>query len=49
VAVKAVTDLVDHHADTASQFVRNLAHATARLTDALERLVGSLARHTRVP
>ena len=49
VAVKAVTDLVDHHADTASQFVRNLALATERLTEALERLVGSLAPRTRVP
>ena len=49
VAVKAVTDLVDHHADTAAQFVRNLSHATSRLSAALEQLLGSLAPGARVP
>jgi 5'-methylthioadenosine nucleosidase len=49
VAVKAVTDMVDHKADTAAQFVRNLSQATACLSAALERLLGSLAPGARVP
>ena len=49
VAVKAVTDMVDHHADTAAQFVRNLSFATASLSAALQRLVGTLAPQARVP
>ena len=49
VAVKAVTDMVDHHADTAAQFTRNLACATDRLCDALDRLFGALAPDARVP
>ncbi len=49
VAIKAVTDMVDHKADTAAQFVRNLSHATACLSAALERLLGSLAPGARVP
>lgn len=49
VAVKAVTDMVDHKADTAAQFVRNLSHATACLSAALERLLGTLAPQARVP
>lgn len=34
-AVKAITDLVDHHVATAEQFSANLALATERLRDAL--------------
>jgi len=34
-AVKAITDLVDHHVATAEQFTANLALATERLRDAL--------------
>jgi 5'-methylthioadenosine nucleosidase len=49
VAVKAVTDLVDHHADTAAQFVRNLAFATQCLSGALQSLIHALAPHARVP
>jgi 5'-methylthioadenosine nucleosidase len=49
VAVKAVTDMVDHHADTAAQFVRNLDHATDCLGAALVRLLGTLAPRARVP
>jgi nucleoside phosphorylase len=49
VAVKAVTDMVDHHADTAAQFVRNLECATGRLAAALQRLLGTLAPFARVP
>ena len=49
VAVKSVTDMVDHKADTAAQFVRNLSKATDRLAAALERLLGSLAPGARVP
>ena len=49
VAVKVVTDLVDHHADTAAQFVRNLSLATGRLSAALQQVCGALAPHARVP
>jgi 5'-methylthioadenosine nucleosidase len=49
VAVKAVTDMVDHHADTAAQFTRNLALATECLCAALQRLLPTLAPHARVP
>ena len=49
VAVKVVTDLVDHHADTAAQFVRNLSFATGCLSAALQRLLGTLAPPARVP
>jgi len=49
VAVKAVTDMVDHHADTAAQFVRNLERATGALGVALQRLLATLAPHARVP
>jgi len=33
--VKAITDFVDHHADTANQFQENYAHAVESLKDAL--------------
>jgi 5'-methylthioadenosine nucleosidase len=49
VAVKAVTDMVDHHADTAAQFTRNLSRATECLSAALQRLLPTLAPHARVP
>ncbi|MBU3728174.1 MAG: hypothetical protein FGM37_02860, partial [Phycisphaerales bacterium] len=49
VAVKAVTDLVDHRADTAAQFVRNLSFATQSLSASLQRILGTLAPHARVP
>ncbi|MGV3622893.1 MAG: hypothetical protein ACO1OB_18890 [Archangium sp.] len=35
VLLKSITDLVDHHASTASQFVENYALATSKLADAL--------------
>lgn len=34
-AVKAITDLVDHHASTAEQFTANLKTASVRLADSL--------------
>jgi 5'-methylthioadenosine nucleosidase len=37
--VKAITDLVDAHADTAAQFQANLAMASDRLCDALVRVL----------
>ena len=49
VAVKAVTDMVDHRADAAAQFTRNLARATDALSAALQRLLPTLAPHARVP
>ena len=49
VCVKVVTDMVDHHVDTAAEFMRNLSFATSRLSAALERLLGSLAPGARVP
>jgi len=39
VAVKAITDHVDHGAETAEQFTANLALATDRLVDAVVRLL----------
>lgn len=39
VLVKAITDLVDHHASTASQFVQNYALATSKLATALSGVV----------
>lgn len=38
-ALKAVTDLVDHHETTASQFTTNLAMASRRLADTVVRVV----------
>lgn len=35
VLLKSITDLVDHHASTASQFVENYALATSKLANAL--------------
>lgn len=43
VLLKALTDLVDHHASTASQFVENYALATTRLA---EKLVEVVAHHS---
>ncbi len=42
-AVKAITDLVDHPEATAEQFRRNLALATERLADAVATLVAALS------
>lgn len=39
VLLKAITDLVDHHESTASQFVANYALAVERLTDKLEGVI----------
>ena len=39
VAIKAITDHVDHGADTAEQFTANFSLATERLVDAVERLL----------
>ena len=47
VAIKAVTDHVDHGADTAAEFVRNLARATAALADAIEAALEPLAPRTQ--
>ncbi|NDH46307.1 MAG: 5'-methylthioadenosine nucleosidase [Acidimicrobiia bacterium] len=41
-AVKAITDLVDHHTATAEQFATNLTMATARLTTELLRVIDHL-------
>ncbi len=41
-AVKAITDLVDHPEATAEQFRRNLGLATERLAAAVGSLVGAL-------
>jgi nucleoside phosphorylase len=38
-ALKAITDLVDHHEETAEQFDRNLALAIDRLAAALAAVV----------
>lgn len=42
-AVKAITDFVDHHEPSHEVFVRNLASATVALTDQLKRIVLLLA------
>ncbi len=42
VLLKAITDLVDHPSATSEQFVKNLALAVGRLTDALEALMEQL-------
>jgi 5'-methylthioadenosine nucleosidase len=42
-AVKAVTDLVDHPAPTAEQFIANLAVATERLRDAVVAVLDEVA------
>ena len=39
VLLKSITDLVDHHASTASQFVQNYALATSKLANALSEVV----------
>lgn len=39
VLLKAITDLVDHHEETAAQFSRNYAVAVSRLADKLEAVV----------
>ena len=36
-ALKVITDLVDHHTETAEQFLANLRVATDRLADAAQR------------
>jgi nucleoside phosphorylase len=41
-AVKAITDLVDHHTATAEQFAENLALASERLADVLVRTIALL-------
>lgn len=41
-ALKAITDLVDHHEETAEQFDRNLATAIERLADALAAVVATV-------
>ncbi|MDA2972569.1 MAG: hypothetical protein O3B19_10405, partial [Actinomycetota bacterium] len=38
-AVKAITDLVDHHTATAEQFTANLKMATTRLAEVLTEVV----------
>lgn len=41
-ALKVITDLVDHHTETAEQFLANLRTATATLADAARRLADHL-------
>ncbi|HEX7095304.1 MAG TPA: hypothetical protein VF183_05440 [Acidimicrobiales bacterium] len=45
-AVKAITDLVDHHVATPEQFLANLALATERLRDALLAVIDWCAPRT---
>lgn len=46
-AVKAITDLVDHHTATAEQFSANLTRAVERLTTTLVGIVDWVATHER--
>lgn len=48
-AVKAITDLVDHHTATAEQFATNLAMASARLAEELVRVVQFLVGSGETP
>lgn len=48
-AVKAITDLVDHHTATAEQFSANLAMASARLAEELVRVVEFLVGSRETP
>lgn len=41
VLLKAITDIVDHPASTASQFIANYALATMKLTDALVKMLAA--------
>jgi len=41
--VKAITDIVDHEAETAAQFLQNYGMAVARLADALVAIVARLS------
>ncbi|MEM9608722.1 MAG: 5'-methylthioadenosine nucleosidase, partial [Actinomycetota bacterium] len=45
-AVKAITDLVDHHTETAEQFQANLAMATDRLSDAVTAVLSDIDGRT---
>ena len=46
-ALKAITDLVDHHEETAEQFDRNLAMAIERLAEALVAVVDAVTATAR--
>lgn len=48
-AVKAITDLVDHHTATAEQFAANLAMASSRLAEELVRVIQFLVGSDETP
>lgn len=48
IAIKAITDIVDHPADTAEQFLKNFSIAVKSLTDKTEELVNFVVGKTLV-
>jgi nucleoside phosphorylase len=48
VAVKGITDLVDHHEPTHAAFLRNLAQTSHRIATAVPVLIESTVNHARV-